>query len=124
MNNPTEWIDKLPMEAWFGIAAGGGVLFLLCWHGLTRNDPVGKPVSSYGFTGGLLILIGIAGAFYFSTYFSVSAASVNGMPIANLDLLNQRQIGVMISLAAVIIGVVLCLFGAREKSRSENPFGK
>jgi hypothetical protein len=92
---PTEWA--------FGIVAVGGIVALLCWHMLTKDDKTGQTAIRAGF---IPVALGIAGIVFFTAFFDVSV-SVNGQSLANLDKLSQRQNGIIISAATLICGVVM-----------------
>lgn len=112
----------VPIEWAFGIVAGGGILILICWHMLTKDDKPAQPTVRRGF---IPILLGLAGIIYFMAFFSVGVSDGHGRTIANYDLMNQRQSGVIVSAAVLICGVILSSTDRRrERADDKNPFEK
>lgn len=78
------------------------MVVLLCWHFLTRDEPRSK-----------------------TSEFDVSVGTGYGQRVANLDLMNQRQNGIIISAVVLVVGVLMHLFGKRPPPPNPpNPFEK
>jgi hypothetical protein len=106
----------IPSEWAFGIVAGAGILALICWHMLTKDD---NDETSHISAGLISSLLGVAGLVYFLFFFDVSVP-FNGKRIANLDLMSQRQNGIIISCSAIIVGAIWAAM--RRKRGEEGPF--
>jgi hypothetical protein len=107
---------KLPVEFWFCVVAGGAIIGLLGWWGLTRGEPAPKrTVGAAGF-GATLVLLGLSGVVYFLNFFDVGVSTSAGR-VANLDLMSQRQSYVTVCCVVSICGVLLATLGRRSSGR-------
>jgi ribosomal protein L40E len=66
--------------------------------------------------GQMAILGGIAGAVYFTAFFDTSVGSPIGR-IINLDLAQQQKSGLMVSIAAAVLGGLLIISGKLGQKR-------
>lgn len=79
--------------------------------------------------GTLLLIGGLIGAFYYFAIFDTSVEvptsyimgeSIGGGRVNNIGLMSDRQNGILISLGAALIGVLMILFAPKETSNAGN----
>jgi tellurite resistance protein TehA-like permease len=93
----------VPVEWALGTVAAAGILILVAWYFLTRDN---KPAPARPSFGAVLMFLGLLGLGYFYFLFDVSVG-FNGQRIANLDLLSQRQNGILISGFLFLAGIIV-----------------
>jgi uncharacterized membrane protein len=103
----------LPTEFYIGIVAVCLTITALFWYFLTRDDKPSAIRSARAGRGGAsafglisCVLGALAMAFFFFA-FDVSVLAGNGGRVANLDLLNQRQGGIIIGGFLFLAGVLV-----------------
>lgn len=70
--------------------------------------PLGKSISSgRRVVAALLVAGGLAGMIYCALFFGVGIETGNGGSVTNLDLMNQRTNGTIISAALFLAGIIL-----------------
>jgi hypothetical protein len=77
-----------------------------------------------------ILIIGIGIVAYFFLFFSttvdvpsvtIGGQSIRGGEVNNLGLMNDRMIGVVVGVAACLIGTALWMFGGAKAGSTEGP---
>jgi hypothetical protein len=105
-------ISQVSIQVWIGVGAALITLLIMLGYFATRDRRAPAASSGPGF-GLVLCFLGLAGAAYFLMFFDVSV-SFNGQRLDNLDLMNQRQNGVIVSMGLFVGGVLISMLGSRR----------
>lgn len=112
---------QLPLEQIVAVILGGLLLCGLLWWLLPGASAPTEPAQRTPWVrpGLVLIIIGLAGAAYFALFFDVSVAIGSGYVgrVANLDLMSQRQNGLIVSIAALLLGAIWQLGSALKRGK-------
>ena len=98
----------------FGLIIGLGIVLLVLNQifGKKKDGTASKAVHPLSLLAGLMILAGVLVTVYFFAFFDVSVGSPMGR-VNNIGLMSDRQNGIIVGLAVLIVGVLVALFRRR-----------